>query len=102
MGAIRYDIETRRSCAGRTIWWIDRHPKSSLNADFSAHPGRRSAGPKLSKNLGRDRGGRRNARLDVQITRLRRKIEDNPKQPALSAKLVRGRANMSGTRLDAP
>ena len=35
----------------------------------------------LVEELGRDRGQAQERAVDVQITRLRRKIEDNPKQP---------------------
>ncbi|MGJ8616396.1 MAG: winged helix-turn-helix domain-containing protein, partial [Sulfitobacter sp.] len=48
---------------------------------FSAQPGAPLSRSKLVEELGRDRGQAQERAVDVQITRLRRKIEDNPKQP---------------------
>ena len=48
---------------------------------FAAQPGAALSRSKLVEELGRDRGQAQERAVDVQITRLRRKIEDNPKQP---------------------
>ena len=48
---------------------------------FSAKPGEASSRAQLVEDLGRDRGQAQERAVDVQITRLRRKIEVNPKQP---------------------
>ena len=48
---------------------------------FSTCPGEPLSRAKLVEELGRDRGQAQERAVDVQITRLRRKIEDNPKQP---------------------
>jgi len=48
---------------------------------FSARPGEAITRAKLVEDLGRDRGQAQERAVDVQITRLRRKIETDPKQP---------------------
>jgi two-component system phosphate regulon response regulator OmpR len=48
---------------------------------FSAQPGEAITRAKLVEDLGRDRGQAQERAVDVQITRLRRKIEADPKQP---------------------
>ncbi|MDR9394614.1 response regulator [Roseovarius sp. SYSU LYC5161] len=48
---------------------------------------------KLVEDLGRDRGQAQERAVDVQITRLRRKIEDDPKQPRY-LQTVRGEGYM--------
>ena len=48
---------------------------------FAATPGEPVNRAKLVEDLGRDRGQAQERAVDVQITRLRRKIEADPKQP---------------------
>ena len=48
---------------------------------FSAKPGEAISRAQLVEDLGRDRGQAQERAVDVQITRLRRKLEENPKQP---------------------
>jgi two-component system phosphate regulon response regulator OmpR len=48
---------------------------------FSAKPGEAISRSQLVEDLGRDRGQAQERAVDVQITRLRRKIEADPKQP---------------------
>jgi two-component system phosphate regulon response regulator OmpR len=48
---------------------------------LSAKPGEPISRNKLVEELGRDRGQAQERAVDVQITRLRRKIETDPKQP---------------------
>ena len=48
---------------------------------FTAKPGEALSRATLVEELGRDRGQAQERAVDVQITRLRRKIEADPKQP---------------------
>ncbi|WP_281857283.1 winged helix-turn-helix domain-containing protein, partial [Litoreibacter halocynthiae] len=48
---------------------------------FATRPGEPVSRAKLVEDLGRDRGQAQERAVDVQITRLRRKIEADPKQP---------------------
>jgi len=55
--------------------------ESHLMRIFSAAPGEVISRTKLVDDLGRTNGGAQDRAIDVQITRLRRKIESDPKQP---------------------
>jgi two-component system phosphate regulon response regulator OmpR len=48
---------------------------------FSETPGQAVARTHLVARLGRDTGQAQERAVDVQITRLRRKIEEDPKRP---------------------
>ena len=84
LGSIRYDIE-------RGELWHGQDPvrltatESQLMRIFAAQPGEPISRTKLVEDLGRGGaagGGQAQERaVDVQITRLRRKIEQDPKQP---------------------
>lgn len=80
LGPIRYDID-------RGELWRGDQPirltatEAQLMRIFSSRPGEAVSRTKLVEDLGRDRGQAHERAVDVQITRLRRKIEDNPKQP---------------------
>ncbi|UWR07078.1 MULTISPECIES: response regulator [Ruegeria] len=80
LGPIRYDIE-------RGEMWQGEEPvrltatESQLMKIFSAQPGEPISRSKLVEDLGRDKGQAQERAVDVQITRLRRKIEQDPKQP---------------------
>ncbi|NVO56058.1 response regulator [Rhodobacteraceae bacterium B1Z28] len=80
LGPIRYDIE-------RGEMWQGEDPvrltatESQLMKIFSAQPGEPITRAKLVEDLGRDKGQAQERAVDVQITRLRRKIEQDPKQP---------------------
>lgn len=80
LGPIRYDIE-------RGEMWQGEDPvrltatESQLMKIFAARPGEAISRSKLVEDLGRDKGQAQERAVDVQITRLRRKIEANPKQP---------------------
>ncbi|WP_109313722.1 response regulator [Ruegeria sp. AU67] len=80
LGPIRYDIE-------RGEMWQGEDPvrltatESQLMKIFSAQPGEPISRTKLVEDLGRDKGQAQERAVDVQITRLRRKIEQDPKQP---------------------
>ena len=80
LGPIRYDAE-------RGEMWQGEEPvrltatESQLMKIFSAQPGEPISRAKLVEDLGRDKGQAQERAVDVQITRLRRKIEQDPKQP---------------------
>ncbi len=80
LGPVRYDID-------RGELWRGEEPvrltatESQLMRIFSATPGEPVSRARLVEDLGRDRGQAQERAVDVQITRLRRKIEVDPKQP---------------------
>jgi two-component system phosphate regulon response regulator OmpR len=80
LGDVRYDID-------RGELWQGDEPvrltatESQLMKIFSAQPGEPISRAKLVEDLGRDRGQAQERAVDVQITRLRRKLENDPKQP---------------------
>jgi len=80
LGAIRYDQERGEMWQGDELVRLTA-TEMQLMKIFSAQPGAPLTRSKLVEELGRDRGQAQERAVDVQITRLRRKIEDNPKQP---------------------
>jgi two-component system phosphate regulon response regulator OmpR len=83
LGRVRYDVE-------RGEMWMDNSPvrltatESALMRIFAAAPGEAISRGRLVEDLGRDKMQGEHAQeraVDVQITRLRRKIEADPKQP---------------------
>ena len=80
LGPIRYDID-------RGEMWRGEDPvrltatESQLMRLFAAQPGQAISRAKLVEDLGRDGGQAQERAVDVQITRLRRKLETDPKQP---------------------
>lgn len=80
LGAIRYDVERGEMWRNDDLIRLTA-TESQLMRIFSACPGEPVSRSKLVEDLGRDRGQAQERAVDVQITRLRRKIEDNPKQP---------------------
>ena len=80
LGAIRYDMELGELWQGQDLVRLTA-TEMQLMKIFSARPGEPISRTKLVEELGRDRGQAQERAVDVQITRLRRKIEDNPKQP---------------------
>ena len=91
LGSVRYDID-------RGELWRGPDPvrmtatEAALMRIFSAQPGSPVSREKLVGDLGRDDAAQERA-VDVQITRLRRKIEDDPKQPRY-LQTVRGEGYM--------
>lgn len=80
LGAFRYDVEKG------TMWHGDEPVRltateSQLMRIFSACPGEAVSRAQLVEDLGRDKGQSQERAVDVQITRLRRKLEADPKQP---------------------
>ncbi|MGH1423133.1 MAG: response regulator [Pseudooceanicola sp.] len=84
LGDVRYDIDKGEMWRGDAPVRLTA-TESQLMRLFSAHPGEAMSRMRLVEDLGRSSGrdgGRAQERaVDVQITRLRRKIEDDPKQP---------------------
>ncbi|WP_370393580.1 response regulator [Cognatishimia sp.] len=80
LGPIRYDIERGEMWQGDTPVRLTA-TENQLMKIFSACPGEAVSRAKLVEDLGRDRGQAQERAVDVQITRLRRKIETDPKQP---------------------
>ncbi len=80
MGPIRYDMERGELWQGEEMVRLTA-TEIQLMKIFAAQPGTALSRSQLVEELGRDRGQAQERAVDVQITRLRRKIEDNPKQP---------------------
>jgi len=80
LGPVRYDIQRGEMWQGDQLVRLTA-TESQLMKIFSACPGEPVSRAKLVEDLGRDRGQAQERAVDVQITRLRRKIEANPKQP---------------------
>ena len=80
LGTIRYDMDRGEMWQEDTLVRLTA-TEIQLMKIFSAQPGEALSRAKLVEELGRDRGQAQERAVDVQITRLRRKIEDNPKQP---------------------
>jgi len=80
LGAIRYDIDRGEMWQGEELIRLTS-TEIQLMKIFSAQAGEPVSRAKLVEDLGRDRGQAQERAVDVQITRLRRKIEPNPKQP---------------------
>ncbi|MDQ2089528.1 response regulator [Marimonas arenosa] len=80
LGAIRYDIERGELWQGDDLIRLTA-TEGQLMRIFAASPGEAVSRSKLVEDLGRDGGQAQERAVDVQITRLRRKIESDPKQP---------------------
>lgn len=80
LGEIRYDMERNEMWSGGDLIRLTS-TESQLMRIFSAQLNEPISRNKLVEDLGRDRGQAQERAVDVQITRLRRKIEPNPKQP---------------------
>jgi two-component system, OmpR family, phosphate regulon response regulator OmpR len=80
LGPIRYEVE-------RGKLWRGEEPvrltatESQLMRIFAARPGEAVSRAKLVEDLGRGLGQAQERAVDVQITRLRRKLEADPRQP---------------------
>lgn len=92
MGQIRYDIERNEMWRGDALVRLTA-TEVQLMKIFSEQVGQPLSRTTLVEKLGRDRGQAQERAVDVQITRLRRKIEDNPKQPCY-LQTVRGEGYM--------
>lgn len=92
MGPVRYDVD-------RGELWRGNDPvrltstEAALMRVFSAQPGTALSRDRLVGDMPREEGGGQERAVDVQITRLRRKIEQDPKQPRY-LQTVRGEGYM--------
>ncbi len=84
LGPIRYDLERGEMWQGQTAIRLTA-TESALMRIFAACPNAPVSRAQLVEDLGRDKGTgsstSQERAVDVQITRLRRKIEADPKQP---------------------
>ncbi|MBM7068966.1 response regulator [Actibacterium sp. 188UL27-1] len=80
LGPIRYDIDRGEMWRGENLVRLTA-TETQLMRIFSGSPGEAVSRSKLVEDLGRDGGQAQERAVDVQITRLRRKIESDPKQP---------------------
>jgi len=80
LGPIRYDIERGEMWQGEAFVRLTA-TEIQLMKIFASKPGEALSRANLVEELGRDRGQAQERAVDVQITRLRRKIEEDPKQP---------------------
>lgn len=80
LGALKYDIERGEMWRGEALVRLTA-TEAHLMRIFSAQPGEALSRSELVERLGRSGGGAQERAVDVQITRLRRKIEADPKQP---------------------
>lgn len=92
MGNVRYDIERAELMRGDAPVRLTA-TEVQLMRIFSEHLREPVSRARLVEDLGRDRGQAQERAIDVQITRLRRKIEDDPKQPRY-LQTVRGEGYM--------
>ncbi|MBC7141820.1 MAG: response regulator [Rhodobacteraceae bacterium] len=82
MGAVRYDVDRGEMWRGTELVRLTA-TEAALMRIFAARPGEPVGRSQLVEDLGRG-SGRSDAQeraVDVQITRLRRKFESDPKQP---------------------
>ncbi len=80
MGEVRYDVTRGELWKGNDIVRLTA-TESALMRIFSAQPHEPVSRAQLVADLGRDDGKAQERAVDVQITRLRRKIESDPKSP---------------------
>ncbi|PJI84520.1 two-component system phosphate regulon response regulator OmpR [Yoonia maricola] len=80
MGPVRYDIERGEMWHGEKLVRLTA-TESQLMRIFSGCPGEAVTRTRLVEELSRSGGQTQERAVDVQITRLRRKIEVDPKQP---------------------
>ncbi len=80
LGTLRYDIERGEMWQGEDLVRLTA-TESHLMRIFSASPGEALSRTHLVEQLGRSGGQAQERAVDVQITRLRRKLEADPKQP---------------------
>ena len=80
LGPIRYDVERGEMWQGDELVRLTA-TEMQLMKIFSASCNEPISRTKLVEDLGRDHGQAQERAVDVQITRLRRKIEADPKQP---------------------
>ena len=92
LGAVRYDLERGELWRGADMIRLTA-TEAQLMRIFAAAPGAAIPRERLVGDMDGDTGGSQERAVDVQITRLRRKIEDDPKQPRY-LQTVRGEGYM--------
>jgi two-component system phosphate regulon response regulator OmpR len=92
LGPVRYDMERAELTAGGAQIRLTA-TETQLMRIFSQNLRQAVSRAKLVIDLGRDQGQAQERAVDVQITRLRRKIEADPKQPRY-LQTVRGEGYM--------
>lgn len=92
LGQVRYDVDRGELWRGTEIVRLTA-TEAQLMRIFAAQTGAPVSRERLVGDLGRDDGGAQERAVDVQITRLRRKIEADPKQPRY-LQTVRGEGYM--------
>lgn len=92
LGPVRYDIERGELWRGEELVRLTA-TESQLMKIFAARTGEAISRSALAEDLGRDADTTQDRAVDVQITRLRRKIEADPKQPRY-LQTVRGEGYM--------
>ncbi|HAR50537.1 MAG TPA: DNA-binding response regulator, partial [Roseovarius nubinhibens] len=92
LGAARYDIERSELLRGEELIRLTA-TETQLMRIFTDNLRQPVSRAKLVEDLGRDKGQAQERAVDVQITRLRRKIETDPKQPRY-LQTVRGEGYM--------
>ena len=80
LGDLRYDVARGELWHGEELVRLTG-TEAQLMAIFAARPGEALSRGELARELGREREQAQERAVDVQITRLRRKIESDPKQP---------------------
>ncbi|MAB86143.1 MAG: DNA-binding response regulator [Rhodobacteraceae bacterium] len=80
LGQVHYDVDRGEMWQGEDRLRLTA-TESQLMRIFSSKPGVPLSRSNLVQQLGRDGGQAQERAVDVQITRLRRKIEQDPKQP---------------------
>ncbi len=80
LGPVRYDTERGELWAGDSLIRLTA-TESQLMRIFAGRLGEPVSRGQLVEDLGRDGGQAQERAVDVQITRLRRKIEADPRQP---------------------
>jgi two-component system phosphate regulon response regulator OmpR len=80
LGALRYDVEKGELWDGQTQLKLTSNEQQLMKI-FAATPGEPVSRAQLADDLGRDQDQGSDRAIDVQITRLRRKLETDPKDP---------------------
>ncbi|PHP26856.1 response regulator [Limimaricola cinnabarinus] len=92
LGPVRYDVARGEMWEGETRIRLTA-TESQLMRIFAAQPGEAVSRAQLVEELGRGDGQSQERAVDVQITRLRRKFETDPRQPRY-LQTVRGEGYM--------
>ncbi len=92
LGGVRYDLDRGELWRGTDLIRLTA-TEAALMRRLSSNPGTALSREALAGDMPRDEGGGQERAVDVQITRLRRKIEEDPKQPRY-LQTVRGEGYM--------